>query len=337
MPFVPLDADELRDVSTQRLRDYIWRFDAHIATIGDPVARLSAMLILRGSLEEWARREASRRRRSTKQDMFEQRQAILGIVHAMHPMTVRQVFYQATVRGIVAKTEAGYIQAQKAVAWLRRNGYVRSEWITDGMRFDRKPTSFEGPGEAIRMYAEAYRKALWTNADSYVEVWLEKDALSGVVYPVTSECDVSLMVARGYPSITFLASAAEQIGRRDVPAYIYHLGDYDPSAQDAARATGDGLRELAPGAEIHFKRIAVTPHQIEAWNLPTRPTEQSDTRAASFRGESVELDAIEPELLRGLVRRCIERHLPPEELARLKEVEAAEREQLIGFAKTFEG
>ena len=336
MPFVPLDADELRDVSTQRLRDYIWRFDAHIATIGDPDVRLSAMLVLRWPLEELARREASRRRRSTKQDMFEQRQAILGIVQAMHPMTVRQVFYQATARGIVAKTEAGYIQSQKAVAWLRRNGYVRYEWITDSTRFNRKPTSFEGPAEAIRMYAEAYRKALWTNADSYVEVWLEKDALSGVVYPVTSECDVSLMVARGYPSITFLASAAEQISRLDVPAYIYHLGDYDPSGQDDSVARA-ALRELAPGAEIHFKRIAVTPHQIEAWSLPTRPTKQSDTRAASFRGESVELDAIEPELLRGLVRRCIERHLPPEELARLKEVEAAEREQLVGFAETFEG
>ena len=65
MPFVPLDADELRDVSTQKLRDYIWRFDAHIATIGDPDARLSAMLVLRWPLEELARREASRRRRST--------------------------------------------------------------------------------------------------------------------------------------------------------------------------------------------------------------------------------------------------------------------------------
>ena len=125
-------------MSTQKLRDYIWRFDAHIATIGDPVACLSAMLVLRGPLEELARREASRRCRSTKQDMFEQRQAILGIVQAMHPMTVRQVFYQATVRGIVAKTEAGYIEVQKVVAWLRRNGYVRYDWIADSTRFNRK-------------------------------------------------------------------------------------------------------------------------------------------------------------------------------------------------------
>jgi hypothetical protein len=264
MPFVPLDADELRDVSTQRLRDYIWRFDAHIATIGDPVARLSAMLVLRGPLEELARREASRRCRSTKQDMFEQRQAILGIVQAMHPMTVRQVFYQATVRGIVAKTEAGYIEAQKVVAWLRRNGYVRYDWIADSTRFNRKPTSFEGPGEAIRMYAEAYRKALWTNADSYVEVWLEKDALSGVVYPVTSECDVSLMVARGHPSITFLASAAEQIGRLDVAGL--HL----PSGR---------LRSERPGCRPGHGGLAT-----EAGSRRGDPLQANRGHAASDRG-----------------------------------------------------
>jgi len=117
-----------------------------------------------------------------------------------------------------------------------------------------------------------YRKSLWTEADRYVEVWLEKDALAGVVYPITEMYDVPLMVARGYASLSFLHSAAEYISDLDVPAYVYHLGDYDPSGFNAGEKIEETLRELAPSADIVFERIAVTPEQIEQWHLPTRPT-----------------------------------------------------------------
>jgi len=60
----------------------------------------------------------------------------------------------------------------------------------------------------LKETARLYRKALWADADAYVEIWLEKDALSGVVYPVTAMFDVPLMVARGYASLSSLHSAA---------------------------------------------------------------------------------------------------------------------------------
>jgi hypothetical protein len=124
---------------------------------------------------------------------------------------------------------------------------------------------------------------------------LEKDALAGVVYPITNVYDVPLMVARGYASLSFLHSAAEYIGTLDVPAYIYHLGDYDPSGFNAGEKIEETLRELAPSADIVFERIAATPEQIEQWDLPTRPTKTTDSRAKKFGSSvSVELDAIEP-------------------------------------------
>jgi hypothetical protein len=76
-------------------------------------------------------------------------------------------------------------------------------------------------------------------------IWLEKDALSGVIYPITSMYDVPLMVARGYASLSFLYSAAEYINELDVPAYIYHLGDFDPSGVNAGEKIEETLRELA--------------------------------------------------------------------------------------------
>ena len=93
--------------------------------------------------------------------------------------------------------------------------------------------------------ADFYRKALWQNMDCYVEVWLEKDALTGVVYPITSVYDVPLMVARGYASLSFLYGAADYIKRLSVPTYIYYLGDYDPSGVDASRFIDETLRHCA--------------------------------------------------------------------------------------------
>jgi hypothetical protein len=129
--------------------------------------------------------------------------------------------------------------------------------------------------------------------------WLEKDALAGVVDPITNSYDVPLMVARGYASLSFLHSAAEYIGYLDVPAYIYHCGDFDPSGVNAAEKIEETLRELAPTAEIIFERIAVTPEQIEAWNLPTRPTKTTDSRD---RVEILKVaEASERKLIAGLV------------------------------------
>jgi hypothetical protein len=249
-------------------------------------------------------------------------------------MSVRQVYYQATVHGIVEKTESGYNKIQTDLVAMRRSGELPYGWLADSTRWQRKPETFTSIQHALSETARFYRKSLWHDADAYVEFWLEKDALSGVIYPVTAEYDVPLMVARGYASLSFLHGAAEYINELSVPAYIYHLGDFDPSGVNADEKIGQTLRELAPEADITFQRIAVTPVQIEAWQLPTRPTKTSDTRSKGFGDISVELDAIEPDRLRALVRETIEVHLPPDQLSVLKIAEQSERDILNAWVGT---
>jgi hypothetical protein len=146
--------------------------------------------------------------------------------------------------------------------------------------------------------------------------------------------DVPLMVARGYASLSFLYNAAEAINELNIPAHIYHLGDFDPSGVNAGEKIEETLRELAPDAEIYFERIAVTPEQIADWDLPTRPTKKSDTRAKRFDSDlSVELDAIPPDRMRALVEEAINRHLPQDQFEVLKAAEESEREiisRLVG-------
>jgi hypothetical protein len=267
-----------------------------------------------------------KRHRSTKVEVEQRRQHLYDIVSAGQPMTVRQVFYQATVRGIVEKAESGYAKVQTDLTLMRRAGELPYGWLADNTRWQRKPRSFDSVQEALENTARLYRKNLWADGDSYVEIWLEKDALAGVILPITAMYDVPLMVARGYASLSFLHSAAEYIGSLDVPTYVYHLGDFDPSGVNAGEKIETSLREMAPSAEIYFERIAVTEEQITAWNLPTRPTKATDTRARNFGSISVELDAIEPNTLRTVVLDAIEEHLPEHQYEVLKAAEQSERE-----------
>jgi hypothetical protein len=276
-----------------------------------------------------------KRHRATKVEVAARRQALFDIVVAMKPMTVRQVFYLPTVQDIVEKTDAGYNKVQVDLVQMRRAGLLPYDWLADNSRWQRKPRSFDSVEQALTHTAKFYRKDLWASAECYVEIWLEKDALAGVVMPVTASYDVPLMVARGYASLSFLHSAADYIGQLEVPTYVYHFGDYDPSGVNAAEKIEQTLREMAPGAEVHFERIAVRRWQIEEWDLPTRPTKTSDTRSKNFGDISVELDAIDPDRLRELVGDVIERHLPEHEFNILKAAEESERtiiRRLVGHA-----
>src|SRR5262249_55045461 len=152
-----------------------------------------------------------RRTRATKAEVEARREALLDIIEAGRPMTVRQVFYQATGRGLVEKAESGYAKVQTDLTISARAGGLPYDWPPDNTRWQRKPRTFDSVEDALRATAAFYRKSLWTDADTYVEIWLEKDALAGVIYPITSMYDLPLMVARGYASLSFLYSAAEYI------------------------------------------------------------------------------------------------------------------------------
>lgn len=278
-----------------------------------------------------------KRSRATKAEVEARREALFHTIADCKPATVRQVFYQATVQGLVEKTERGYAKVQTDLTVMRRAGQLPYSWLTDHTRWRRQPDSFGGPEEALELTARTYRKALWREADTYAEVWLEKEALAGVLFPITALYDAPLMVARGYASLSFLHSAAEAIAQLDRPAFIYHFGDHDPSGVNAAATIESRLREMAPHAEIVFERVAVTEEQIVEWRLPTRPTKASDSRAGKFGSQSVELDAIDPETLRALCRACLEDHLPQHTLDTMKRIEEAERERLLDFAAQLRG
>jgi hypothetical protein len=277
-------------------------------------------MTLQETTQEFYRPKSIKRVRRTKAAIGGIREHIRDILSNDNPQTVRQVFYALTVRGAIAKEEKEYHgTVVRLLTEMRERGEIDFGWIADNTRWMRKPSTFTGPGRCLEIAAQAYRRDLWESSPVYVEVWCEKDALAGVLIEETEPYDVPLMVARGYSSVSFLHSSAEAIEAKNKPAYIYHFGDLDPSGVDAAR-------------DIHFERPAVTRAQADEWNLPTRPTKTTDTRAKKFDGTSVELDAIPAQRLRELVRGCIERHVDKHRLELLRIAEVSEREMLTRWA-----
>jgi len=139
---------------------------------------------------------------------------------------------------------------------LRRDGVVPYSAITDGTRWITKPNTHTGLAQMLSDAAASYRRALWHDQKVDVHIFTEKDAISGVILPVTEQWDVPLGVLRGYASESFTHSVAEaikQCGKRAV--YIYQLGDHDPSGVDAWRA----FRESVVG----FLGERITPQLAE--------------------------------------------------------------------------
>lgn len=184
--------------------------------------------------------------RRTRADMAGIRTAILEVLEEDRPMTVRQVYYRLTVSGAIEKTEKEYKTVVRILTDMRRAGEVPFPWIADNTRSMRKPYSCPNLEAALRDTVDTYRRSYWDDQPAYVEVWLEKDALSGVCYEVTRVWDVPLMVTRGYPSISFLHDSAETIAGNGKPAFLYYFGDHDPSGVDITRAVEEGIREFAP-------------------------------------------------------------------------------------------
>jgi hypothetical protein len=289
------------------------------------VSSAEARLEEHGTLATYGPRPINGRRR-TKAEIDVIKDAMVTVVTADHPMTVRQVLYRLVSFGVVDKTEAEYKgTVGRLLTDLRRAEVVPFGWIADNTRWMRKPTTYSSVEDALRSTAQLYRRRLWDTQDAYVEVWLEKDALAGVLYEVTERWDVPLMVTRGYPSLSFVHEAADAIGELDKPIFLYYFGDHDPSGLDIPRSVEEGIREFAPWADLHFERVAVTPEQIVEWQLPTRPTKRTDTRSKGFIGESVEVDAIPPEELRRLVDDSIAQHIDAHQLHVLEVAEAEER------------
>lgn len=193
----------------------------------------------------------------------------------------------------------------------RLAGLIDWDAIEDRTRNMQCNSHWGSPNEIVAACARQFRFDLWADQNNYVECWVEKDALVGVLEGICTELDVPYFACRGYTSQSEMWSAAQRLIERENDGkrtFIIHLGDHDPSGIDMTRDIQDRLRLFE--SEVEVRRIALNFDQIDQYNPPPNPAKTTDARYESYRAlhgeESWELDALEPRVIVDLIRDEVE-------------------------------
>ncbi len=249
-------------------------------------------------------------------------------------MSVRQLYYQLVSRGVIPKTEAAYKRVCDVSAQMRIAGVLPYHKIAYGHRVRRSAFAHGGLSEALEAAHNVYRRDYWLGQPRHVEVWSEKTR-SPASFNRCEQYGVTYVATRGFPSITLRYESAIALTRIGKPATVYYFGDHDASGQAISANLEDELR--MHGVDVTVRRMALNPDQVRRYALPTLPGKRSDSQHAAFArtfgDASVELDALPPDILTGLVTAAIESEIDVDAWHAAMEVELLERRTLASIAQ----
>ncbi len=271
------------------------------------------------------------RRQRGKRPATQQRlDAAIAVLAIDHPMTVRQVYYQLVARQVIENKRSSYQAVSTLLVEARRNGTIPWAWIEDRLRRPREVVMWQNVPTFAREMKHWYRRDVWATQPRYVEVWLEKDALSGIFEDVLAPYGVTLNVGRGYDGWDSIYNAAKRYeGWPDVT--VLYFGDFDPSGEDMVRSLRERLASLYCDPELI--KCALTLEDVRRYHLPPDVTKGSDSRQAGFVAKygdiAVELDALPASVLRTRLTTEVEARLDLDALNAVRELEAAEQARLV--------
>ena len=280
-------------------------------------------------------------------------------------LTLRQLYYQYVSRDLLPNSDRSYKRLGSIISDARLAGLIDWERIKDRTRFIRKNSHWDSPSDIVEACANQFEVDKWVGQEHYVEVWIEKDALVGVIEDVCKANDVAFFSCRGYSSQTALWEAAQRIIEKADEPYtieedelgfvenelgfvteddrkpvILHLGDHDPSGIDMTRDIRERLAlfsSLDDGPTIQVERIALNMDQIEEYAPPPNPTKLSDSRARDYIDRygpnSWELDALNPTIMEDMIRSAIHKYMDKGRFADAKQREREGRYELERVAR----
>jgi hypothetical protein len=252
------------------------------------------------------------------------------------PITVRGLLYRVVSAGWLPSTDKEHYNRHKhLMKTLREEGIVSFRWIVDNVRATEKPSSWSGLADFAEAVKESYRKALWPEMPDYVHVIVEKDAIAGVLAPVTRKYDVALSPIRGYVSLSFAHEIAETWNQIAKPIFAFYLGDFDASGFDLERDVQKKLRRYCT-RDFTWVRLGVNAQDFADFNLIPLKPKKKDIRYKRFVAEHgeqcAELDAIPATELRRRVEEAITAHIDAAKWQRLLEIEKVEKESIDAVA-----
>lgn len=240
-----------------------------------------------------------------------------------YSLTLRQLYYQFIARDTFpedrrwrwaetrwVKDANGTKNAQPNYKWLgsfindaRLAGYIDWDSIEDRTRNVSEAPFWDSPADVIEAARHSYQIDMWSDQPRRVEVWIEKEALTGVIHATCRKLHVPYFACRGYVSQSETYAAYQRACEH--PLTILHLGDHDPSGIDMTRDNLDRLTDVM-GGDVDLVRIALNMDQVEELNPPPSPAKVTDSRwrdyMLEFGNDSWELDALEPSVINELIK-----------------------------------
>lgn len=232
-------------------------------------------------------------------------------------LTVRQLYYQFVARSLIPNTMQSYKRLASIINDGRLAGEIDWEAIEDRTRNLDDSPHWDSPASILGVCARTFALDKWTDQDYRVEVWIEKEALAGVIEPICRTLDVPFLACRGYVSQSEMWVAAQRLHdamTNEQTPVIIHLGDHDPSGIDMTRDIRDRLDLLGgnTSGQLIVNRIALNMDQVEEYQPPPNPAKMTDSRfegyVVEYGDESWELDALEPKMMSTLIGDTVKKY-----------------------------
>lgn len=266
-------------------------------------------------------------------ELIEQVQTVLEEYRSHLPLTLRQVFYRLVGAHDYSKTEKDYDRLLEAMNKARRarlipftairdDGFHAARW--QGWR------TLEGAKQSLVATAESYRIDRQRGQPVQLAVWCEAAGMAPQLERVCAPYSIPVYSSGGFDSVTVkhdMAQAFSRIGR----VRILHIGDHDPSGIHIFGSLDEDVRAFIGefGGDAEFIRLAVTPDHIARYSLPTAPPKETDRR--NFAGETVQAEALPPDVLASILQDAIGTHLDMDVYRLAVETEQAERLSLLAW------
>lgn len=257
-------------------------------------------------------------------------------------LTLRQLYYQFVARDIIPNTMQSYKRLGSVINDARLAGRIDWDAIEDRTRNLESPSVWESPRDILKACAQQFKFDLWDTQDTRVEVWIEKEALVGVIEPICRRLRVPYFACRGYTSQSEAWGAGQRFtayNQAGQSVIILHLGDHDPSGIDMTRDNADRLAMFSGDGDVRVRRLALNHDQIQQYKPPPNPAKLTDSRATGYIAKhgrsSWELDALEPKVISELIEDNVQIYIDQDRWEEAKAKEQAARDRISKMAENW--
>jgi hypothetical protein len=255
-------------------------------------------------------------------------------------LTLRQIYYQFVARDLIENTMRSYKRLGNIINDGRLTGLIDWQAIEDRTRNLEVSPHWDDPGDIIARCSKYFQIDKWADQEYRPEVWIEKEALAGVIEDVCEELDIPYFSCRGYVSQSEMWVAAMRLKDHCVNGQtpiILHFGDHDPSGIDMTRDILDRIELFMGGVKV--KRLALNMNQVDKYKPPPNPAKVTDSRYESYSqkygDDSWELDALEPKILISLIKGAVKKIRDEEQWRQMVQKEVNYITELEGIAEAY--